>query len=268
MSMLYEVIECEQGTPEWHLARAGVLTASMFVVVRGKVGCLTEQQQKYVDAIRSGADKKSAMLDAGYSSAPRSASVEKAINGEPVGDYSDAAKNYAFRVAVERISGEVLDDGFETWQMRRGRELEPVCRKRHEEDIDMLVDLAGFVRTVDLKFGCSADSLMDEDGGAEYKCFLAPDKLRSIILDDDWGDIMDQVQGSMWITGRKYWDMCLYCPALASVGKDFVRKRVERDNDYIEALEADMVAFERYVTSIEDRLRASIPDSSDIPLSP
>ncbi|AOE60405.1 hypothetical protein QZH45_14320 [Pseudomonas corrugata] len=35
---------------------------------------------------------------------------------------------YAFELAVERIGGAPLDGGFETWQMRRGHELEPEAR--------------------------------------------------------------------------------------------------------------------------------------------
>ena len=49
------------------------------------------------------------------------------------GDYSAAAKQYAFRLACERISGELLsEDKFETWEMRRGHELEPEARLGHE----------------------------------------------------------------------------------------------------------------------------------------
>lgn len=242
------VVECAQGTPEWHQARAGVITASMFSEVRKVVGGLTEQQQKYVDAIRAGKSIAQAKEIAGYRSLPKAAGIEKAIAGEPVGDYSDAAKDYAFRLAVERISGEPLDEGFETWSMRRGRELEEDCRIYHERDIQEFVQLAGFVMTDDEKFGCSADSLISETGGAEYKCFIAPDKLRRIVVDDDWGDIADQVQGCLWITGRKWWDMCLYCPALKNADKHFIRKRVSRNENHIEQLESDLVRFEAMVT--------------------
>lgn len=250
------VIECEQGTPEWHEARAGCITASMFNVVRTVVGGLNEQQQKYVDAILEGKPELEARSLAQYKAAPKAASIEKAINGEKVGDYSDAAKTYAFRLAVERISKKPLDEGFQTWAMKRGQELEEECRIRHENDIEIFVETAGFVTTDDSLFGCSADSLIDEEGGGEYKCFISPDKLRSILIDDDWGDIMDQVQGCLWITGRKWWDMCLYCPALESVGKDFVRKRVNRDDNFIEEMEADLIEFERVVSDWETKLRA------------
>ena len=174
------IVECVQGSDEWHAERAGVITASMFSTIRNKVGQLTQQQQQYVDAILDGHAEIEAMRIAKYKSTPRAAAIEKALQGEPVGDYSDAAKNYAFRLAVERISGEPLDEGFETWAMRRGKELEEDCRVKHESDIGEFVTLAGFVKTDDNKYGCSADSFVGHLGGAEYKCFIAPDKLRSI----------------------------------------------------------------------------------------
>lgn len=241
--------ECAQGTAEWHKARAGVITASMFSEVRKRVGGLTDQQKLYVDFVKGGKESKEAALLAGYKTAPRAAAVDAALNGEIPGDFSEGAKAYSFRVAIERISGEPLDEGFQTWAMRRGNELEEDCRILHESDIGMLVDLAGFVTTDDCVFGCSADSLIGEDGGGEYKCFINPDKLRSIVINDDWSDVIDQVQGSLWLTGRKWWDMCLYCPALEKANKHFIRKRIARDEEYIYQLESDLVEFSRLVDS-------------------
>jgi hypothetical protein len=265
---MLKVIECRQGSPEWIAARAGAITASNFLMIRSKVGMLTEQQQDYVTNIRLGYEPKYAAEKAGYKSPPSAEAVKKALRGEPVGDWSDAAKNYAFRLACERINGGPLEDAqFETYAMRRGRELEEQCRIRHESEIGQFVDLAGFVVTEDGKFGASADSLIGADGGAEYKCFYAPEKVRPILTENDWGDVMDQVQGCLWLTGRKWWDMCLYFPALASIGKDFTRRRVMRDDNYIEQLEADLVEFDRLVCEWVERLKAK-PESEMRALMP
>lgn len=250
------VYDARQGTPEWHRVRAGVVTASMFAVARSKVGQLTDQQATYVASIASGDSEAIAKSKAGYKSSPKAKAIDAALAGEPVGRYSDASKNYAFRLAVERIAGEPLDEGFSTWAMRRGNELEPEARIRHEERLGQFVKQAGFATTDDNKFGASADSLIGEDGGGEYKCFIDPEKLRDIIIYDDWGHIPDQVQGCLWVTGRKWWDMGLYCPALRSARLDFVLKRVERDENFIEELELDMVAFEEIVCKWVKRIRA------------
>lgn len=75
------------------------------------------------------------------------------------------------------------------------------------------------------------------------------------MLAGDIGDYVDQIQGCMWITGRKYWHFALYCPALESIGKELFWRRVERDDDYIEALEADLMAFKTLVDEYETILR-------------
>lgn len=208
------IYNCKQGTQEWHEARAGVITASMFVVARSK--------------LKTGPNK-----------------------GQP----TSAALDYAFDLAVERISGEPLDGGFETWAMRRGHELEPEARMEHEMKTGLVVRETGFVTTDDRAFGCSADGFIGDDGGAEYKCFVDPSKLRSFHIDNDASDVFDQVQGCMWITGRKWWHIGLYCPALRPAGKQLWFREFARDDNYIEKLESDMWAFKLLVDEYETTLR-------------
>lgn len=208
------VINCAQGSAEWHQARAGCITASMFETARAK--------------LKSGPNK-----------------------GQPTA----AALDYAFRLAVERISGEPLDNGFETWQMKRGHELEPQARMEHEIQSGLIVQQAGFITTDDGAFGASADGLIGEQGGAEYKCFLSPEKVRAFHIDNDASGIADQVQGCMWISGRKWWHIGMYCPALEAAGKQLWWRQFERDDDFIEQLEADLWQFKLLVDEYEAKLR-------------
>lgn len=212
--MTIEIIEVDQGSHEWHRARAGAITASMFSEVRKRM--------------KSGPNK---------------------------GDFSQAAKDYAFRLAIERISGEPLsDEQFSTYAMRRGNELEPEARLLHESHISMLIEHAGFVRTQDGRFGASADGLINHDGGSEYKCLVDPARISQIILSNDISEFTDQVQGGLWLTGRDWWHFCLYCPALEPVGKELVIFEVRRDDNYIAALEADLITFDRLVEDCREQL--------------
>lgn len=217
-----QIITCEQGSEEWHKARAGVITASMFKVARGR--------------LKSGPNK---------------------------GELTESAKNYAFRLAVERISGTPLDEGFSTWQMKRGNELEPEARSRHEEEAGVIVERAGFVRTDDGVFGASADGLIGNDIGSEYKCLVSPEGLKEILIHDDISEFIDQVQGCMWITGRKQWHFGLYCPALAAIGKDFTLKVVDRDDDYIEQMEVELLEFKKQVDLYHMILRSDKAANAD-----
>lgn len=245
-----------QGTAEWFAERAGAITASMFTESRKITGGLNDQQLAFANAIKAGKDDKEAMALAGYKSKPKAAAIDAHIRGEKVGDFSQTAKDYAFKLAVERISGEPLEDPqFTPWQAKRGSELEPVARLLYEERKGVLVEETGLALTEDQEFGASLDGLVDDDGSVEIKCFLAPAKLAPIILHNDIADCMDQVQGGMWITGRKWADFILYCPALECIDKHLTIIRFERDEDYITELEKDLHEFNLYVKSIEEQLR-------------
>ena len=208
-------IDCEQGSPAWHEARAGVITASMFATCMSRV--------------KTGKNK---------------------------GGFSAAATDYAFRIAIERIGGgPISDEQYQTAAMRRGQELEAVARDIHAFQIGEDIRQVGIVLTDDLRFGASPDGLIGTDAGVEYKCFTDPAKLRSIIVDGDLSGVEAQCQGGMWITGRTRWHFVLYCPALASVGRDLTTYVIERDDEYIEQMEQSLREFDALVDSYIDILR-------------
>ncbi len=219
----YLLYECTQGSPEWLAMRAGVITASEFKKAR----------EKY--------------------------KVPKERMGQP----KDSALDYAFQKANERISGVPLDESHQTWQMKRGHELEPFARIAHEDKLarkggdlsSMMVNTAGFMTTTDGVFGASVDGLIGDHGGSEYKCLVSSKGLRKVILLNDIDAYMDQVQGCMWISGRAWWHFGLYCPALAPVGLQFQMTEVQRDDDYIEELERDLLKFSKVVSEYEEELR-------------
>lgn len=257
------VIDCPQGSPEWYQARTGCITASMFSTVRAKVNGLTAQQQIYVNAILFGKTEGQAREAAGYKAAPKADVVGRAIAGERVGEWSEAAKDYAFRLAAERIAGHPLDeDKYETWSMRRGHDLEPEARREFEVRSGLLIDRAGFVTTDDGAFGASADGFEGKDAGAEFKCFLAPGKLRAFWFENDAASVMDQMQGGMWITGRSRWHFGLYCPALAPAGKQLWVHTYGRDDDYIEAMELDLIEFKALVDDYDSKLREPMKEAA------
>lgn len=221
----YLLHNCKQGSPEWLQARAGVITASEFKKARGRMKVARDGKQK--------------------------------------GDLTDTALDYAFQKAIERISRVPLDENHVTWQMKRGHELEPDARICHEDLLmrrggalaNTMVVEAGFMTTPDGLFGCSVDGLIGDEGGSEYKCLASAAKLRKVILFDDISDYMDQIQGCMAISGRSWWHFGLYCPALKPVGLQFQMLEVERDDDYIDELWRDLLAFKVVVDDYERELR-------------
>ena len=106
----------------------------------------------------------------------------------------------------------------------------------------------------DLKPSLCADGLIGDDGGAEYKCFIAPDKLRPILFDGDASDVEAQIQGCLWLAGRKWWHLGLYCPALECVGRQLTIIKRERDEAFITEMEQSLVQFNCFVEQIKARI--------------
>ena len=214
-----KVYNFPQGSDDWLRARVGVCTASRFSDARGRL----------TKASKNGAA------------------------GDPNGD----AIKYAWLLAVEAVAGEPLDETFVTYAMRRGRELEPQARAVYEARTGAWVEEVSLITTEDDRFGYSADGFRDDDGLIEIKVPLACDKLGAVWSSPETAHLeyIDQINGGLWITGRKYCDLIVYCPWLAPVGKDLFVKRIFRDETAIEALESDLVGFMRLVDSNLTTLR-------------
>ena len=200
-------IYAPQGSIEWHLARAGLITGSI---------------------------------------------AYKALNAP----HADSTKDLAWRLAIERISGEPLNEGNVGWAAKRGHELEPEARMEHQAEINEIVEPVGFaIIADDWWFGCSADGLVERKGGAEYKCFTDPKALRSIVHEGDFGWVEVQSMFGLWVTGREWWDMGLYCPALKPVGLQFTRHRLRRNDDAIDSMVERLQGFKAMVEDYEGFLR-------------
>lgn len=243
------VLTHPQGSEDWLRARCGVATASRFSEAREKVGGLSEQQRAYVVALQLGMSDADALAKAGYKKKPAATAITKALNGEPTEEPSAAAIKYAWLVAIETISREPLDDTFVTYAMRRGRELEPRARVVYETRTGALVEEVSLILTDDERFGYSSDGLIDDDGMVEIKCPLACDKIGQVWASPETAHLeyIDQINGGLWITGRQWCDLVVYCPWLESEGKDLFVKRIYRDEEAIAALESDLIGFLRLV---------------------
>jgi exodeoxyribonuclease (lambda-induced) len=174
---------------------------------------------------------------------------EKLKGGQP----SKACIAYAMDLARERIGG-IAPSKFQNAAMRLGTEQEPLARMAYERRTGNLVNEVGFFYTDDRFFGGSVDGLIDDDGVLEIKTMVSSDTLFTAVADGDVSAYMDQCLGYLWLLGRQWVDLTLWCPDL----NHMVIKRITRDEDAIEALEADLMAFARLVTQYENTLRTAI----------
>jgi exodeoxyribonuclease (lambda-induced) len=171
---------------------------------------------------------------------------EKLRDGRP----SKAALDYARDVARERVGGNAPSK-FQNAAMRVGNEQEPVARAMYEGRTGHLVDEVGFYETEDGLFGLSPDGLIDEDGVLEIKTMVSSDTLFTAMADGDLSEYMDQCLGYLWLLGRQWVDLVLWCPDL----QHLVIHRITRDEEAIQKLQDDLMAFAALVSTYEKQLR-------------
>lgn len=249
-------IEAKQGTAEWLAARCGLITASCFADAISTVGGLTEQQAKYVAAIKAGSPPPLALAHAGYKAAPTADSVRRALAGERIERASDTAIRYADDLAIERISGRPYGEPVKTWVLERGHLMEDAARLRYEaRSIDSHVTEAGICVDESGLFGYSTDGLVDRDGLIEIKAPVDSTKIRAMWQTGDVSEYIHQMQGGMWITGRAWCDFIMYVPDLANAGADMFVKRIHRDDAFIDAMVERLALFAEMVAEAENVFR-------------
>lgn len=171
---------------------------------------------------------------------------------------SKACIGYALDLARERVGG-AAPSKYQNSAMRTGNEQEPYARAAYEARTGHMVEEVGFYLSDDATFGLSPDGLIDEDGVLEVKTMVSSDTLFTAVADGDVSAYMDQCLGYLWLLGRKWVDLVLWCPDLGHM----VVTRIERDDDAIEELEADLMAFARLVSQYESKLRKAICTSQE-----
>lgn len=202
-------VECEQGTPEWHQARAGVITASTFS------DALSVLQKKSGDKV--------------------------------AGDPTDKSDGLAYDTAFERISGAPYGDTFQTYAMKRGTEMEAFARMRYESLYNVMVDETGIILTDDRLFGYSTDGFVGQKGMIEVKTPQNSNKILQMIRTGDVSEYIHQIQGGMWISGREWCDFIMYIPPLKGVNNDLYVKRIFRDDNFIDDMVMGLLKFNKRV---------------------
>lgn len=168
---------------------------------------------------------------------------------------SSKCTNYGAQVALERIAGRPIDKAFVNWQMREGQEQEAFARMAYEADTGHIADEVGFITTDDRLFGYSADGVIGSDGLVEIKTILSGEVALTVCGRRDLSGYMDQCLGGMWLTGRKWLDLVIWCPALEPIGRQYVRHHITRDDAAIDSLENDLMKFAALVAEFETELR-------------
>lgn len=148
-------------------------------------------------------------------------------DGKPLKSRTD----YIGEVVAELLTGQPREQA-RAKPLDWGHDVEAAARAAYEAETGLLVETVGFAIHPGLPFvGCSPDFLVGDDGMGQIKCPFSPlvhiETLRAGMSEEH----VAQVQGEMWVTGRKWSDFVSYDPRMPANLRLYVQ-RIEADYDF------------------------------------
>lgn len=191
--------EVEGNTEEWYALRAGIPTASAFSNV-----VTSTKDSKIVGGKKN---KETGEVEGG--------TLHEFYKP------STSLSDYACKLAADSIAGQPTESFAGNKWTERGHENEPLAIARYEFVRDVEVTNGGFITNDEGTIGCSCDGLVGEDGLVEVKSLSGKEHVKTVdkYLRDSKcpSKYFAQVQGQLWLTGRKWNDLYLDHPLLPSV---------------------------------------------------
>jgi hypothetical protein len=165
------------------------------------------------------------------------------------GDKSASYKGYMYELIAEKLT-KGKEDFFKSEWMERGNEIEPLARASYEFIHEVEVKQVGIMLNDEGTIGASPDGLIGDDGGLEIKC-PKPSTVVKYMLDGGLPlEYKPQVMGSLWISGREWWDFLAFHPSM-----DFYQIRVYRDEDYIKKMNQHITDFVNELQNNYEKLK-------------
>jgi hypothetical protein len=167
--------------------------------------------------------------------------------------------NYRAQLICEILSGKPQQDEFQSWDMKRGIELEPTARAEYELRFNHIVRTVGFVPHPTIaRAGCSPDGLVESDGLVQFKCPKTATHLAWLMVGSVPPEHRPQMYFELACTGRQWADFASFEPNLPEHLQMF-RARLERDEAEIAHIETEVLRFLAEVDEIISRLPQNEP---------
>lgn len=206
----------EQRTDHWFKERAGCITASQM-----HVAMLPRERGEFKSGPRKGQIKP----------------PPKAI------------ADYVHQLAAERLTGKPRKQ-VKAAALAWGQDVEPAAVAAYQAETGVIVELCGFIRHPVHPFvGASPDFLVAHEGGGEVKSPESSEVHLETLLTGLPSEHIEQIQGGLWVTGRKWWDFISFHPDFPEAHRLYIQ-RVERDDEYISRLEAACLELEADVQAV------------------
>ena len=240
--------DIEQGTPEWHALRRGIVTAS----VVGKLLSTEQPSAVVVDCPRCKATAGSPCLSLAKKTPtpittwhPERGQEASTLPSEVVVADNETSRGLVATLVAERITGRT-EPTIITEDMARGNMLEPVARDWYSEHHAPATELGFMLLTAKWgTLGYSPDGLVGDDGLIEIKAPRARGHLRTILADEVPAHHMAQCQAGLLVTGRQWLDFISYV-----AGMPVFVKRVLPDPAWHAAIRSAIEGFENAATDL------------------
>lgn len=129
------------------------------------------------------------------------------------GEPSKTRRQYLLVTVAELITGRAARRKFQgTVNTEWGKEQEAEGRRLYGLQSGVEPEVVGFVKNGQM--GCSPDFFVGQDGGGEIKCKLEDIHLEVLLANKTPAEHIKQIQFTLLVTKRDWWDFVSYCPGL------------------------------------------------------
>jgi len=235
--------DIEQGTPEWHIARAGVITAS-----RASEFSSESSLAQIPEAVFYEKKGKEHIYRIGFGQefiGTNKSKVQEELRGTLPRVYGDMRQGYMAELVAQIATG-LIPEQMSFKQCEWGHEHEDQARAFFELEYGVNVDVPAFIyKDKEKRFGISPDGLIvGEKTGLELKCpFTSKVFVEFATCDKIKKEYIEQCQYSMWVTGYDGWYFANYDPRIKT--KNLHCVYIKRDEDFMNKYDEAKVNFLR-----------------------
>lgn len=164
--------------------------------------------------------------------------------------YAASRKNYMAELVSQRLTGTVPEN-FTSTAMQWGIDNEPLARLEYTLDTGNEAKETGLWLHDTLAVGASPDGFVNSDGILEIKCPNTATHIETLATKQLPRQYEAQVQGQLWVTGKKWCDFVSYDPRLPE-NAQMVVIRIERDEKFIKELEEEI---KKFLDEVEEQVK-------------
>jgi len=190
-------------------------------------------------------EQRSAEWHQARSGVPSASEFDKIVTS--YGSPSKQRQKYMYELVGQKL-GALPEESYTNKAIENGILREAEAREMYSRDVKPVTQVGFCIH--DEGYGASPDGLVEEDGLVEIKCPILSTHIEYLIKQKLPTDYVQQVQGQLLVTGRKYNDFISFFPNLRPLVV-----RVYRDEKFISLLRKELLQFIKELNELYERLK-------------